>query len=314
MTLRLEEGNGGNRLAVMITDRNDVSFTDLSYALSVPNPLPLAYAVRSLPTSYQVGGHLAVELSVRADSENLSGSVNVTEAIPAGTTVADAGGGQIIRGNLSWNLADVSVSTLSYTLNVTAGTTGGLNFAGNANYTGVPTQQIYGDSVVYEIPAAPTNVSVEMLIGGHVSWSASPQEGVIGYRVYSSVNGQPFTEIAFVTGTSYIDGSAVPGSTYNYKVAAVNEAGLEGPLSPATGEKMVLMTIREAEDFNYGGGQYPGFANCPAAVGPACKRTISSRGSMRPRSPLCRSLRPPTAPSEEDQLKSALYAARNYRA
>jgi hypothetical protein len=46
----------------------------------------------------------------------------------------------------------------------------------------------------------------------------------------------------------------------------VNIANQEGPASRPTARISVpTMDVRESEDFNYGGGQYPGFQNCPAA-------------------------------------------------
>jgi hypothetical protein len=268
MTLRFEEGGGDNYIAARVSDRDNIPYADLSYALSVPNPLPRAYAVRSLPGSYQPGGAVDVDLSVRADLDNRPDSVTVSEVIPAGLTVGNAGGGQVIGGTLNWNLTgdDVGIHTISYSLNVPGEVTGALNFEGTVSYTGQPGQDVLGDKAVYEIPAAPQNLDVEMLLAAHVSWSGSPQEGVVGYRIYSSVNGQAWQEIAYVSGTSYTDSSVVPGSTYKYKVAAVNRAGVEGTTSSPTDEKMITMLIREAEDYNYGGGQYPGYRECPAAI------------------------------------------------
>jgi hypothetical protein len=267
MTLRFEEQAGGNRLGARITDRDNIPYTDLSYALSVPNPLPKAYAVRTLPASYQPGGTVGVDLSVRADTEHPPTSVTVSEVIPAGLSVANPGGGQVIGNTLNWNVTggDIGIHTISYSLSVPAETTGMLSFEGHVNYAG-ETDDVLGDKAIYEIPSAPQNLDVEMLLGAHVSWSGSPQAGVVGYRIYSSVNGQAWQEIAYVSGTSYTDASVVAGSTYKYRVAAVNRSGVEGPASSPTDEKMITMLIREAEDFNYGGGQYPGFQNCPVAV------------------------------------------------
>ena len=269
MTLRFEEQAGGNRLAARITDRANVPYTDLWYALSVPVPLPAAYAVRTLPASYQPGGTVDVGLSMRADTENPPTSVTVSEVIPAGLSVANPGGGQIIGGTLNWSVTgeDVEIYTITYSLGVPAEVSGVLNFEGTATYPGGdPDQGILGDRVVYEVPSAPQNLDVEMLLTAWLSWSASPQEGVVAYRLYSSVNGQAWQPITYVTGTSYTDSSIAPGSTYKYKVAAVNRSGVEGPASSPTDEKMITMQIREAEDYNYGGGRYPGYQQCPAAV------------------------------------------------
>jgi hypothetical protein len=73
-------------------------------------------------------------------------------------------------------------------------------------------------------------------------------------------------ELASTRDRFYVDPTLQAGNTYNYRVTAVNLHGAEGPPSQATGEKMITMLVREAEDFNYGGGLYPGYRECPAAV------------------------------------------------
>ena len=73
---------------------------------------------------------------------------------------------------------------------------------------------------------------------------------------YSSVRAvRKFSGVA--SGSSFMDAAVAEGNTYNYQVAAVNAGGVEGPLSSPSGEKTILMEVREAEDFNYGGGQWP---------------------------------------------------------
>ena len=260
MLLRVEEGDGGNDIAARITDRNDIPYTDLCYALSIPNPLPNAYAVRDLPGSYEAGTVLGVTLSVRANPDSLPPSIDLRETIPPGLTVANAGGGQILGQTIYWNLTGqaVGIHTISYSLNVPGGTTGGLDFAGTLAYAGGPfSQGVSGENVVYEVPSAPTSLDVEMMIAAHLSWRPSLQEGISGYRVYSDVDGAGWQEIAFVTGASYIDDWIEAGKWYRYRVAAVNSGGVEGAVSSPSDQKTQVMEIREAEDFNYGGGLYP---------------------------------------------------------
>jgi len=228
----------------------------------LPSEPPDAYAVRDLPGSYQVGTTFDVKLSLRANPDALPPTITLRETIPAGTEVVDLGGGQKIGNEIGWSIPGTAVKTITYTLKALAGTTGGVPFTGNMSYSGVPEQGIYGENVIYEVPSAPPNLSVDMLLAAHLSWSASPQAGVAGYRIYSSVDGAAWQEIAYVTTTSYIDQSVVDGSNYRYKVAAVNRGGAEGPASPPTDEAMIKMLASEAEDFNYGGGLYPG-PGCP---------------------------------------------------
>lgn len=268
ITMMFEEGTGGNWIAVGITDLDGVPFDDLYYSFGPSFLLTDAYAARELPDTYQVGGTVPVQLSVRVNPDNTPSSVTVNESIPGGLTVVDAGGGMVTGGSINWTFSggDVETQVIAYTLGVPAGTTGALNFTGTVSFSGT-TEEIKEENVVYETPSAPANVYLEMLLAGYLSWSASPEEGIEGYRVFRSVNGGAWEGLAFVSGaTSYMDKWIDPGSTYNYMVSAVNAAGIEGALSSPTGEQMIAMEVREAEDFNYGGGLYPGYQDCPAAV------------------------------------------------
>src|SRR5215472_3582645 len=82
------------------------------------------------------------------------------------------------------------------------------------------------------VPAAPQSPTAA---GGNgsvqLSWSAPASNGgsaITGYNVYrgTSAGGEPATPVASnVSGTSFTDTSAVNGTTYFYKVAAVNAVG-----------------------------------------------------------------------------------------
>jgi len=260
MTLRFEEGEGGNSIAARITDANDVPFTDLSYALSVRSPLPAAYGLRALPVSYASPGTVNVQVSVRADPDHLPGTIAVREILPEGVTVADDGGGTPGAGTLTWVFGSVSSAKVSYSVSVPAGTTAGLEFRGDVNG-----ENTLGDTETYAVPSAPQYVSLDMMLGAQLSWSPPPEEGADAYHVYRSVDGGDWEEVAFTRQTSYSEG-VVEGSTYSYKITAVNKNGVEGPFSDATEPATVTLPItREAENYNYGGGQYPGSENCPAA-------------------------------------------------
>ncbi len=267
ITIKFEDGTGGNYVALGITDEFDSLMSDVYYALGPSFVLADAYAVRELPHSYQAGGSVEVTLSSRINPDDKPSGVTISEPIPAGLTVVDAGGGTQVGSSLNWSFSGTSVATqvLTYTLGVPAGTSGGVDFTGTVAFSGT-TDAIKGDKVVYEVPSAPQNLDTETLLATNLSWSVSPEEGVVGYRVYRNVNGQGWEEIAFVSTNSYKDSSIVEGNTYDYQVAAVNAGGVQGPPSQPSGEKMITMLVREAEDFNYGGGSYPGFQNCPVAV------------------------------------------------
>ncbi len=279
VTLRFEESTGGNHIAVRVTDRADVPCTDLFYSLSLPNPLPAAYAVRNLPDSYRAGEIVDVQLLVRADPENLPSTVQITEAIPEGLTVVDAGGGQVTENEITWLLTgdQASVLSISYLFGVPEGSTIPLDFQGTVDYPGGdPGQTVFGDSVLYAAPAPPKNLRVEMVLAAHLSWDPCVGESVVGYRVYRSENGGEWEQIASVTEAWYTDEAVVPGGAYQYLVTAVNKAGREGPPSQPTEVKELTGQIREAEEFNYGGGQWPPYQNCPDAVEAPCEECLDA--------------------------------------
>jgi uncharacterized delta-60 repeat protein len=98
-----------------------------------------------------------------------------------------------------------------------------------ARYEGTPT-------VPATVPGPPTLTTAA---GGNSSvslgWSAPGSDGgsaVTGYRVYrgTSAGGETLLVAPVGTGTSYTDSTAVNGTTYFYKVSAVNVVG-EGGLS-----------------------------------------------------------------------------------
>jgi hypothetical protein len=261
MALKYQQGAGGNYIAVAITDTNDQSFSDLRYSLSCGVLKGDGYAVRDLPNSYRPGETVQVTLSLRVNPNKIPPGVEVIERIPEGLTEADvsAPGATVSGGEIRWKFsgADVRDRTLSYSLNVPHGTTRALCFAGSVSSDTTATDTA-GGVTIYAVPSSPRNLEVEMLLAAHLSWNPPPEEGITRYRIERSVNGAPWEEIAYSTETSYVDNSVLPGSAYRYRVSAISQAGMEGASSQPTEYAVVAtMGIREAEDFNYGGGKFP---------------------------------------------------------
>ncbi|MGV3489571.1 MAG: transglycosylase domain-containing protein [Tuberibacillus sp.] len=72
-------------------------------------------------------------------------------------------------------------------------------------------------------PAAVGNVKIR---GNQLSWSGSPSDDVIGYRIYGSTNGQSFTKIKDVVGATTLS-AVIPTGAGIYYVKAVDITGLE---------------------------------------------------------------------------------------
>ena len=82
-------------------------------------------------------------------------------------------------------------------------------------------------------PSAPANVWLSSTTASGIAIGWDAVGGASSYRIYRSVNGGSYALLTTVTDTSYTDGSAAPGATCTYAVAAVNGAG-ESARSGAT--------------------------------------------------------------------------------
>jgi hypothetical protein len=277
MMFKLVEVGGGNYFGAGITDLSDVYYADLKYSLGPSLILTDAYASRSLPTSYGPGDTVDVDLAMKVNPASTPTSVIVSETIPAGIPQANvsAPGATVGAGKITWNLTtpNVKQQTLSYSLTVPSeGMTDVMQFAGTLTF-GTTVADVFGENAVYPFPTAPRSVEVAMFQDAVVSWSAPLTPGVSSYSVFRSVNGGAWELLATTAGTSYVDSSVVAGENYSYQVLATNGVGDEGPTSRPTPQATPLTQaeveqgreIREAEDFNYDSGQFPGYQNCPAA-------------------------------------------------
>ena len=97
-------------------------------------------------------------------------------------------------------------------------------------------------------PSAPTGLSAALVFPHHVglSWNANPEPDVAGYNVYRSTapkGGYLKVTASPLPGTSFLDTAVAVGTTYYYKVTAVNAAGSEGKQSA-----VVAIAVAEVPD------------------------------------------------------------------
>lgn len=75
-------------------------------------------------------------------------------------------------------------------------------------------------------PEAPTGLSVVMISFGQARLTWNARDEATSYRVKRASGNGSYATIATVTGaTTYLDSSAIPGTTYRYIVTAVNGSG-----------------------------------------------------------------------------------------
>ncbi|MDP2896645.1 MAG: fibronectin type III domain-containing protein [bacterium] len=276
ITAKFEEGSGSSYFAMGITDPGDQPFADLYYSLGPSVFLTDAYAVRRL--RYQWGDTLQVDLVLKINPDKAPQSVVIAEKIPPGIPAANvtAPGAILAGGKIIWNLSgqNVCTQTFSYAISLPLGFVAALvlEFEGTVSFDDT-TVEIWGDTVFGLAPAPPQDVSVRTLGAGAflITWTPSASEAVVGYNVYVRVNAGNWQQVAHVTDTSYTytDKWFVPGNTYAFAVSSLDQSGREGPLSETAHPAPVIlpdMDFREAEDFNYGGGKYPGYKGCPPAI------------------------------------------------
>ncbi len=96
------------------------------------------------------------------------------------------------------------------------------------------TKTVYVIGPDIQAPAAPRGVTSTTGDGQvWVDWYANGESDLAFYRVWRSLQASgPYSTLADVTGTSYIDNTANNGTTYFYAVSAFDDAGNESELSP----------------------------------------------------------------------------------
>ncbi len=127
-----------------------------------------------------------------------------------GTTTADGGG--------NWTIHNLTQTLEDWTYTVMARVKNGTQYSDSSN-----TITITVDTVA---PDAPTNVSANRVI---IRWTASRALDLMGYNVYRRrQGGMTWTKLNTLAvrkdQSQYCDLTAVDGTTYEYKVTAVDDA------------------------------------------------------------------------------------------
>ncbi len=228
---------------------------------------------RELGAYYTPGTSHAISLLIDVNTPFLPESLSVTEHFPSAFSVLDpAGGDGSIPGRLAWTFAgeEISSRTLTYALAIPHKTTTPAHFEGYLSSGDTENEEISGQAVLYPVPSPPAGINVEMLVDATISWVPAFDESVVAYHVYRSGDGENWTDVSGPCRQSFfVDSTVEAGVAYIYKVSAENPAGAQRPLSvcqPTPPQVVPHMEVREAEDYDYGGGQFPGGPGAPHAV------------------------------------------------
>lgn len=253
--------------------------TELGPAESLP--APAIVCTRELASYYSPGSAATVSLRIDVNTPSRPATLVVTEAFAGGNiTVLDpAGADTSVPGRLVWTFSGGKVSsrTITYVLAIPKGLLSPVKFEGYLSYGSEANRDILGPGTLYPLPAAPSSVDVEMFDNAVVSWTSSLDENVVAYHIYRSTDGITWTEIPGPIPptpdpqpqTPFFDRTIQPGVAYVYRVTAENPSGVQSALAsaPTTRPQTApLLEVREAEDYNYDGGRFPGGPAAPSAV------------------------------------------------
>ena len=165
ITFRLfKDAQAASRLAARITDRDGADFSDLTYSLEPPPPDLDTYVVRHMASDYDPGSEIDVELEVVTNYQPDPHGLHIVEYIPQGTSIADAGGAQVVHNTLWWTVpaGQAVPKKLRYRLSVSPERTGPIPFSGYL-YKDKEFTEIAGDKVVFEQPqTAPADMADRM--------------------------------------------------------------------------------------------------------------------------------------------------------
>jgi hypothetical protein len=199
--------------------------TTYSFDLSAPN---------NASSSFNSDGAFISAVEIVQISTNSSGSAPViTSATTASGTVGSAFSYQIAASNSPTSYtatglpAGLSVNTTNGLISgapTTAGTSSVTISASNASGTGSATLTLTVNSAG-NAPGAPTWITASgSATSVTVNWGSS--SGATSYEIYRGTSsGGETLLISGVTSTSYTDTSVTNGTTYYYKVVAVNGSG-----------------------------------------------------------------------------------------
>ena len=216
-------------IALDSQDRVHISYWDASNSdLKYVTFSPLVVTAPGPPTGLNaVPGDEQVQLSWSAPADDGGSAIDHYVVYQDGTDIAHIAG--------TTKIITALTNGVSYDFAVAAHNSAGIG-SPSATVSATPTSSV-------SVPGAPTGLkAIPGSVQVQLSWNAPVDDGgasITGYRLYwsQSQNG-PFTVIN-VAVTSYLHAGLMSGSTYFYRVSAINQEG-EGAISGTISSTTVI--------------------------------------------------------------------------
>jgi len=231
--------NGNNYLKVYIGGKAVYSSSSLS--LGMPTPLIPYFQDDSSSSSAM---HYAIFSNYYATSgEKIKVTNNPANA--ATVSLVNSSGQVLASSAVSSGTAELDVGSYIFPLSATINV-----YDANNNVLASSPETIYGgdefsvsSSGTASPPQPPTGLSATAVSDSQIAlgWSAPSNNGgspITGYEIERSADsGSTWSQVVANTGnnsTSFSDGGLAPGTTYTYRVSAINSAGTSGPSNSAS--------------------------------------------------------------------------------
>jgi titin len=210
-----------------------------------------------------IGGGSVISNNLTAVPYTISGAPTLSTATPGldnavlvWTAPANNGGSPITGYLIFYGLSDATTQfggiqpATPLRVNVT-GLIGGthyyfavkaVNAAGNS-----PMSNVLNVTTVMGVPGTPTGLTATAVYGKvTLTWTAPANTGgspIIDYKVYRGISAASVAKIGNSSLATYVDVTATPGSTYYYKVSAVNVLGEGNQSASATALVPTLVPV-----------------------------------------------------------------------
>ncbi|WP_410220952.1 YDG domain-containing protein [Pedobacter sp.] len=224
ITLTSPLDDGSYNITAKATDRaGNTSVASSPIAITIDTSMPSVTITNSV--SFLKSGETAT--ITFTFSEDPGSSFTSADIIISGGTLSALSGTGLLRTAVFTPSADIDNGTV--VINITAGSY--IDIAGNAGKSGSLSPGITYDT---KAPAVPTGlVAIFDNQQSVLNWTANTETDLSSYKIYSGTSANPTTLLATVTKptVTYTHTGLTNGTTYYYRITAVDQAGNESTYS-----------------------------------------------------------------------------------